>query len=221
MRKLILSLDGTVLKEFALVKECTSIGRRPHNDIQIDNLAISGEHAQIVSVLDDAFLEDLDSTNGTAVNGQQIKKHVLADGDVIGLGRYRLKYFAASAEMADGKGLLHQEMARKIAADIDAGKAEPGAAAAAPEQAQAELRVQNGASAGKSLLLDKPTTRVGTAGIQVVAIERRRGAYFIRCVEGDPSPLVNGLALGTAAVALRDQDVIELSGIRMAFVLKA
>jgi hypothetical protein len=92
MAKLILSMDGLVLKEIPLVKERTTIGRRATNDIQIDNLAMSGEHAVIVQILNDCFLEDLGSTNGTMVNGQPIKKHFLQHNDVIELGKYRLKY---------------------------------------------------------------------------------------------------------------------------------
>src|SRR5262245_44476405 len=90
--KLILSMDGLVLKEITLTKERTTIGRKPHNDIQIDNLAVSGEHAVIVTILNDSFLEDLGSTNGTLVNGQPIKKHFLQSNDVIELGKYKLKY---------------------------------------------------------------------------------------------------------------------------------
>jgi pSer/pThr/pTyr-binding forkhead associated (FHA) protein len=92
MAKLILSMDGLVLREIPLDKERISIGRKPHNDIQIDNLAISGEHAVIITLLNDSFLEDLNSTNGTYVNGQPIKKHFLQNGDVVELGKYRLKY---------------------------------------------------------------------------------------------------------------------------------
>lgn len=104
MAKLILSMDGLVLKEIGLTKERTSIGRKPHNDIQIDNLAISGEHAVIVTILNDSFLEDLNSTNGTYVNGQPVKKHFLQNNDVIELGKYRLKYLnegATGAAAAD------------------------------------------------------------------------------------------------------------------------
>ena len=90
--KLILSMDGLVLKEITLAKERTTIGRKPHNDIQIDNLAVSGEHAVIVTILNDSFLEDLGSTNGTLVNGQPIKKHFLQSNDVVELGKYKLKY---------------------------------------------------------------------------------------------------------------------------------
>jgi len=92
MPKLILSMDGLVLKEIPLTKERTSIGRKPHNDIQIDNLAISGEHAVITAILDDAFLEDRNSTNGTYVNGQPVKKCALQNNDVVELGKYRIKF---------------------------------------------------------------------------------------------------------------------------------
>lgn len=92
MAKLILSLDGQVIKEFALTKERSTIGRKPHNDIQIDNLAVSGEHAIIMTILNDSFLEDLGSTNGTLVNGQPVKKHFLQSNDIVEIGKYKLKY---------------------------------------------------------------------------------------------------------------------------------
>ena len=93
MAKLILSVDGQVLKEFTLSKERTLIGRKAHNDIQIDNLAVSGEHAAIITILNDSFIEDLGSTNGTMVNGKPIKKHFLQNNDVVEIGKHRLKYF--------------------------------------------------------------------------------------------------------------------------------
>jgi pSer/pThr/pTyr-binding forkhead associated (FHA) protein len=104
MAKLILSLDGIVLKEQELTKERTTIGRKPHNDIQIDNLAVSGEHAVIVTILNDSFLEDMGSTNGTLVNGTSVKKHFLQNGDVVEVGKYKLKYInevASSTTAAD------------------------------------------------------------------------------------------------------------------------
>ncbi len=92
MAKLILSLDGMVLREYPLSKERTTIGRKAHNDVVIDNLAVSGEHAMIMTILNDSFLEDLGSTNGTLVNGQPVKKHFLQSNDVIELGKYKIKY---------------------------------------------------------------------------------------------------------------------------------
>src|SRR5437868_10855834 len=104
MAKLILSVDGQVLKEYQLTKERTLIGRKPHNDIQIDNLAVSGEHAAIITILNDSFIEDLGSTNGTMVNGKPIKKHFLQNNDVVEIGKHKLKYFndaPAQASAAD------------------------------------------------------------------------------------------------------------------------
>ena len=104
MAKLILSLDGMVLREYPLTKERTTIGRKPHNDVVIDNLAVSGEHAMIMTILNDSFLEDLGSTNGTLVNGQPIKKHFLQNNDVVELGKYKLKYHSevvAAAQPAE------------------------------------------------------------------------------------------------------------------------
>jgi pSer/pThr/pTyr-binding forkhead associated (FHA) protein len=90
--KLILSMDGGIIKEYPLSKERVTIGRKAHNDIIIDNLAVSGEHAAIVTILNDSFLEDLDSTNGLEVNGKSTKKHFLQNNDVIEIGKYKLKY---------------------------------------------------------------------------------------------------------------------------------
>src|SRR6266704_2284256 len=133
MAKLILSMDGLVLKEIALTKERTTIGRKPHNDIQIDNLAVSGEHAVIVTILQDSFLEDLGSTNGTVVNGQPIKKHFLQNNDIIELGKYKLKYVneavAGQAKAADfEKTMVLRPGSMKAATPAPA----PLAAAAAP-----------------------------------------------------------------------------------------
>ncbi len=94
MAKLNFSLDGKLLSEFALDKERITIGRRPTNDIHIDNLAVSGEHAMILTMGNDSFLEDLNSTNGTMVNHKLIKKHVLQHNDVIEFGKYQLKYLS-------------------------------------------------------------------------------------------------------------------------------
>src|SRR6478736_3276552 len=116
MAKLILSMDGLVLKEIPLAKERTTIGRKPHNDIQIDNLAVSGEHAVIVTILNDSFLEDLGSTNGTVVNGNPIKKHFLQNNDVIELGKYKLKFVGEAAPAAAGAGGAQAAVAQRQAA---------------------------------------------------------------------------------------------------------
>jgi predicted component of type VI protein secretion system len=115
MPKMILSMDGLVLKEIELTKERITIGRRPHNDVVIDNLAVSGEHAVVVTLLKDSFLEDMGSTNGTMVNGQPIKKHFLQNNDIVELGKYKLKYVLDGATPAYG-GDFSKTPARDAAA---------------------------------------------------------------------------------------------------------
>jgi pSer/pThr/pTyr-binding forkhead associated (FHA) protein len=132
MAKLILSMDGQVLKEIPLSKERITIGRKAQNDVQIDNLAVSGEHAVIVSIMDDAFLEDLGSTNGTMVNGKAVKKHFLQDNDVVELGKYKLKY------VVEKKAQPKAAPAAPAAADFEKTMVlRPGAMKAAVEQAKA------------------------------------------------------------------------------------
>jgi pSer/pThr/pTyr-binding forkhead associated (FHA) protein len=130
MAKLILSMETTMLKEIPLIKERTTIGRKPHNDIQIDNLAISGEHAAVITILNDSFLEDMGSTNGTFVNGQSIKKHFLQNGDTIELGKYRLKYVAEVPQQTSNADFEKTMILRPGAAQKPA--AEPVAPAPAP-----------------------------------------------------------------------------------------
>src|SRR6266849_5999192 len=136
MAKLILSMDNLVLKEIALTKERTTIGRKPHNDIQIDNLAVSGEHAVIVTILQDSFLEDLGSTNGTVVNGQPIKKHFLQNSDIIELGKYKLKYVneapAGQAKAADFEKTMVLRPGTIKPAPAPAAPSAPTAAPSAP-----------------------------------------------------------------------------------------
>ena len=126
MAKLILSVDGTVLKEITLSKERTTLGRKPHNDIPVDNLAVSGEHAAIITILNDSFIEDLNSTNGTLVNGKPIKKHFLQNNDVIEIGKHKLKYFNDAPVAASAGDFEKTMIIRKPAAST------PAAAVASP-----------------------------------------------------------------------------------------
>lgn len=106
MAKLILSLDNALLSEYQLDKERMTIGRRPSNDIHIDNLAVSGEHAAIIQMGNDFYIEDLNSTNGTLVNEKPAKKHLLQHADVVTFGKYQLKYIneASLANIGMGGG---------------------------------------------------------------------------------------------------------------------
>jgi len=239
-------MDGMMLKEIPLIKERTTIGRKPHNDIQIDNLAISGEHAVIVAILNDAFLEDLESTNGTNVNGQPIKKHFLQNGDVIELGKYRLKYRSEALQqtsqadfertMIIRPGMMPKSPgpgdAKAAMNDTQAGMPPPPLPAVdrpiardpVPEPPAAVLRgaiqILSGANAGKEMELTKTLSTLGKPGVQVAVITRRPHGYFITHVEGATFPAVNGKQLDSQAHPLHDHDIIELAGIKMEFFLK-
>jgi pSer/pThr/pTyr-binding forkhead associated (FHA) protein len=228
MAKLILSMDGLVLKEILLNKERITIGRKPHNDIQIDNLAISGEHAAIVTILNDSFLEDMNSTNGTLVNGQAIKKHFLRNLDVVELGKYKLKYMsdASAAGAADAEktmilrpGVNRSPEPKRSFTDTQTGLTKP--LAAPGPVAAAAIQLLNGGNAGKELDLTKTLTTLGKPGIQVAVIAKRPNGYFITHVEGTQFPVVNGESLDAQARLLKDHDVIEIAGIKMEFFLKA
>lgn len=232
MAKLILSMDGLVLKEIVLNKERLTIGRKPHNDIQIDNLAISGDHAVIVTILNDSFLEDLNSTNGTLVNGQPIKKHILRNNDIVELGKYRLKYMVGEAEPTGDfeKSAANRSGMAKLASEMELA---PTAASPtrsniglqpappAPSIPGAAIQLLNGPNAGKELALTKTLTTLGKPGLQVAVIARRPHGYFITHVEGKQFPVVNGQALDAQAHPLGDHDIIEIAGIKMEFFLKA
>src|SRR2546429_5083563 len=164
MAKLILSMDGLVLKEIALTKERTTIGRKPHNDIQIDNLAVSGEHAVIVTILQDSFLEDLGSTNGTVVNGQPIKKHFLQNSDIIELGKYKLKYVneavTGQAKAADFEKTM---VLRPGPVRVTNPAPAPPAAAVPPVAAPVVAAAAAAASAGAKKFRGTPPGSNGTA----------------------------------------------------------
>jgi hypothetical protein len=219
----VLSLDGVVLKEVPITKDRTTIGRRSHNDLVIDNLAISGEHAVLSRNGEDLYLEDLGSTNGTTVNGQPVKRHLLVGGDLIEIGKYRLKFVSEGNELPvisevdfDTSHPLKREFYSPSPATIPVRQAPQPPAA--PMPAGAVIRILTGANAGRELPLVKALTTIGRPGYQVAVITRRPSGYFIAHVEGDVFPSVNGSNIGSAAHSLKDKDVIELAGVQMEFV---
>jgi pSer/pThr/pTyr-binding forkhead associated (FHA) protein len=237
MAKLVLSMNGVVQGEYELNQERLTIGREPDNDIPIDNLAVSGKHALVITILDDSFLEDLGSTNGSTngsyVNGKLVKKHALKDGDVIAIGKHELKYVNELATADDDDfektmiirpGSASAAVAAAQAAEKAVQSAEPAAAPAAPAgggMPLARLTVLNGPIAGKELELTKALITLGKPGTQVAVISRRPQGYFLTHIESDGDgkryPVVNGEAIGAKAYQLKDSDLIELAGIKMEF----
>ncbi|HJW04671.1 MAG TPA: FHA domain-containing protein, partial [Azospira sp.] len=167
MAKLVLSIDGLVLKEIPLSKDRMTIGRKSHNDIQIENLAISGEHAVLVTVLNDSFIEDLNSTNGTLVNGQPIRKHFLQNGDLIEMGKYQIKFITEAAVARDDTSAAGHAVGARPDLAPPTASAEPIFPAQTPRSSPGDtlvggpgavpqlgsIRVLNGANAGKELEL--------------------------------------------------------------------
>lgn len=208
MPKMIVSIDGVVIKEVQLTKDRTTLGRRPYNDIVIDNLAVSGEHAVMQMSGADVFLEDLNSTNGTYVNGKAIKKQQLQNGDTVEIGKYKIKFVHDGAADSYEKTMVINSGAVMQAAPE----------AAAPSVGNASIKVMSGAAAGREVPLVKVVTTIGKPGVAVAAITRRPHGYVVALVEGATRPTVNGSPIGTEAINLRHGDLIELAGTQMQFI---
>lgn len=209
MPKMIVSIDGVVIKEVQLTKERTTLGRRPYNDIVIDNLAVSGEHAALQMTGSEVTLEDLNSTNGTYVNGKAVKKQSLQNGDTIEVGKYKIKF----VNEAEAPG-FDKTMVFKPGTVPAAGA--PGAAEAT--QLHGALRVISGTASGREVPLTKVVTTVGKPGAAVASISRRQQGFVVAHVEGAGATLLNGAPIGGEPVALKSGDMIELAGTKMQFI---
>lgn len=214
MPKLVVAIDGVVLKEILLTKERTTLGRRPYNDIVIDNLAVSGEHAVLHLIRGNVYVEDLHSTNGTYVNARAVRRQLLAHNDVIEVSKYKIRYLNNSNAAA-------LAMPMPMAAAPAVSQPVPLAAASTAPMplgtvGPALIRVLTGANAGQEMALFKVVTTIGKPGVAVAAITRRLQGYVVARVDG--GTLLNGATLGSTAVALQDGDVLELCGARMQFV---
>jgi pSer/pThr/pTyr-binding forkhead associated (FHA) protein len=238
MARLVLHLDGQVLAEYNMSKERYTIGRLPDNDIRIDNPAVSGHHALVINILNDSFLEDLNSTNGTYVNGKIIKKHALQHADVITVGHHALRFVDGDVDEPEDEFQKTMVISPRDAATLMAGAPRAAAAmqSAAAQQAagsgvaspsfpngvlpRAKLQVLSGQFAGRELELVKTLTTLGRPGVQVAAITRRSDGFYIVHVESGKEgdyPLVNGIAIGPQARRLHDNDVVQLAGVKMGF----
>ncbi|WP_439520541.1 FHA domain-containing protein [Hydrogenophaga sp.] len=208
MPKMIVSIDGVVIKEVQLTKDRTTLGRRPYNDIVIDNLAVSGEHAVMQMSGSDVFLEDLNSTNGTYVNGKAIKKQQLQNGDTVEIGKYKIKFAHEGASDSYEKTMV-----------ISAGAVVGGGEAPSAPVGNAAIKVMSGTAAGREVPLVKVVTTIGKPGVAVAAITRRPHGYVVALVEGTLKPTINGSPIGTDAVNLHHGDLLELAGTQMQFVV--
>src|SRR4051812_8547100 len=169
MPKMIVSIDGVVIKEVTLAKDRTTLGRRPYNDIVIDNLAISGEHAVLHMIGADVYLEDLNSTNGTYVNARAVKKQALEHNDVIEVGKYKIRYLVG-APPADSSGSAKTTLLSPNSGPIPLSSAPTVSAPLGGGVGAAVIRVLSGAGAGRELSLQKVVTTIGKPGVAVAAV---------------------------------------------------
>lgn len=238
MAKLIFLLDGNVIKEYIVDKDRLTIGRRATNDVHIDNLAISGEHAVIVSAGDEVYIEDLNSTNGTVVNKKAIKKQALKHGDTIGLGKYQLKFvqdltttkkveshgFADTVMVTPTKeveeeGSEQSAPTEETASDLDTTAVEEETPESTVAAQEPRLKILTGDRTGEIVFLDKTMVKLGEAGKQVAVVTKRQDGYFLTHVAGNQYPMVNGKTIGAQAHALNNHEEIEVLGIKMEFCL--
>ncbi len=218
MPKMIVSIDGVVIKEVQLTKDRTTLGRRPYNDIVIDNLAVSGEHAAVQMEGGDVYLEDLNSTNGTYVNGKAVKKLLLQNEDTVEVGKYRIRFVNDVAGDGAKKGMTGKVAATGLAPPPSAIRPALTADAGPAEVVHATIKVLSGAAAGREVPLTKVVTTIGKPGVAVAAITRRQRSFVVHHVEGAGNPALNGALIGAEPVALKNGDLIELAGTQMQFV---
>ena len=208
MARLQLSLYGQLLAEYNMSEERYTIGRLPENDIRIDQLAVSAHHALIINILNDSYLEDLNSTNGTYVNDRPVKKHALQHGDVITVGQHQLNFVDEDPPQ--------DEFEKPLIITPSSYPREK--LRAAPRQAR--LQALSGAMAGREMQLIKTLITLGRPDSQVAGITRRAEGFFIVHVDtsgANQFPLVNGISIGTQACRLINNDVIELARVKVAF----
>ena len=220
MPKMIVSIDGVVIKEVQLTKDRTTLGRRPYNDIVIDNLAVSGEHSVLQMMGSEVYLEDLNSTNGTYINGKAVKKQLLQNSDIVEIGKYKIKYL----NEASGTGVERTTVVKLGTTGLDVLSAEPmhmdatHSSIGGLTERGAAIKVLSGAAAGREVPLLKVVTTVGKPGITVAAITRRPRGFVVAHVDGEARPTLNGTMIGLEPVALKNGDLLELAGTQMQFV---
>lgn len=248
MASIVLSLDGEIVQEYDLTQARTTIGRRPYHDIVIDNLAVSGDHAVVARTPDGYSIEDSGSTNGTLVDGEPISRHPLKDGDIVEIGRYKLRFVAGpdkpTVMQAEKTVVMRSPFAGKSLAALK-GDAPPadavterfpttfspelsprshgGAQAVTGIEAASHpaiLKILSGPQSGHEIPLDKPLTSLGKPGVQVALVARRPLGYFLSHVDGPRFPLVNGNAINDKPCPLNHHDLIEFGSVKMQFCLR-
>ena len=239
--KLIATSNSGEQEIFPLTQETTTIGRSPNNDIHINHLSVSSKHARIINILESSFLEDLNSTNGTYVNGKLVKKHVLNHGDNVAFGEKQMTYqsHSADADQGDKQTMVNDE--KTIIIDPgEVGMPEKARDETMDESTQhvsasiisqpantvssssvnkiAYLKLLSGTNAGKELVLTKASTTIRQSGVQLAAIVRRTHGFFLILCDGDSDSAVPRMA--DREHQLQEHEIINVGGVKMQFYLK-
>jgi ribosome-associated protein YbcJ (S4-like RNA binding protein) len=206
MPRVVLTHEGAVLKEYPLDKERITIGRKPHNDIQLDDPTVSGQHASIL-MLQNAYIEDMNSTNGVLLNGKKVTRRQLNHGDIIKIGRHELKFIDDNAEEFESTVIIQPE-----------GRA---AAPTAQPVKHYQVKILSGPKSGESINLIKPYTTLGSPGVQVAVVARRGQEYFLMPMSGTGErgnpPKLNGQSISANSQRLKEGDTIEVAGTQLQF----
>ena len=206
MPRVVLTHEGAVLKEYPLDKERITIGRKPHNDIQLDDPTVSGQHASIL-MLQNAYIEDMNSTNGVLLNGKKVTRRQLNHGDIIKIGRHELKFIDDNVEEFESTVIIQPE-----------GRA---AAPAAQPVKHYQVKILSGPKSGESINLIKPYTTLGSPGVQVAVVARRGKEYFLMPMSGTGErgnpPKLNGQSISANSQRLKEGDTIEVAGTQLQF----
>ena len=221
MAKLVITLDGKVLKEVVLSKDRITLGRRPYNDVVIDNLAVSGEHAVLLrdtaATDDESFIiQDLGSTNGTYLNGAPIKSSPFREGDTVDIGKYSIRLLSDARQTSFGPSRFGGSTGFSASRFGNSGFGDSRTRASDPERVY-KIKVLTGENAGREMSLTKEQTTFGQRGVLVVTVARKARGYELTQVEGEKRAQVNGVTLGLMPVVLRSGDVINLAGVQLQF----
>jgi pSer/pThr/pTyr-binding forkhead associated (FHA) protein len=227
MAKLVLSSGGSILYQGFLDEERLTVGRETHNQVVIDDPAVSAKHAVIIPVGNDHILEDLQSVSGTIVNGSRVVRHILQHGDVMQFGAFYLRYLNPRAS-AD-RDLERTMLIAGLHGRVDAAQHESGPPAEAVRMPSARpasirfpkgrVRVLAGSRTGDAIALDRVVAIFGSPGNGLAVVTRRPHGYFITHVEGRHYPRVNGRSIRKEARALHHGDVIEVVDEKLEFLL--
>lgn len=205
MARLIITHQGTVIKEFDLSKEKITVGRKPSNDIILDDPTVSGEHAAFLH-MQHTYIEDLKSTNGVKLNGKAVNKRQLNHGDIVVIGQHEFKFIDDAVQDFESTVII----APPVQANPETKKI-----------VKAKVVIAKGPKEGESIALNKPYTKLGSSS-QVAVIARRGESYYLMPMTGGAqgdSPKLNGQQIGAESMLLKNGDLIEVAATQLKFTI--